>query len=122
MFELIDKDANITGTSLQGHIEADFDDLVKAFGKPTYDSIEDGPSDKVHTQWALEFEDEEGDLVVATIYDWKEDSPFASRVGTYNWHIGGNSYAAVEAVYDYAKAYESTQGGVAFFGEETANA
>tara|TARA_E500000081_G_scaffold145882_1_gene168269 strand:+ start:1554 stop:1886 length:333 start_codon:yes stop_codon:yes gene_type:complete len=106
MFELIDKDANITGTSLQGHIEADFDDLVKAFGKPTYDSIEDGPSDKVHTQWALEFEDEDENLVVATIYDWKEDSPHTSRVGKYRWHIGGNSYDAVSAVYDYANLKE----------------
>ena len=35
MFELIDKDASITGTSLQGYIEADYEDLVKAFGEPT---------------------------------------------------------------------------------------
>ena len=103
MYELIDKDASITGTSLQGYIEATYDDLVKAFGKPSYDSTEDGESDKVHTQWALEFENEEGDLIVATIYDWKEDSAYNSRVGKYRWHIGGNSYDAVEAVYDYAE-------------------
>ena len=103
MYELIDKDASITGTSLQGYIEATYDDLVKAFGKPTYDSTEDGESDKVHTQWALEFEDEEDNLVVATIYDWKEDSAYNSRVGKYRWHIGGNSYDAVEAVTDYAE-------------------
>ena len=105
--KLVYKDAEITGTSLQGYITADFEDLVKAFGPPAYDSTEHGVSDKVHTQWALEFEDEEGDLVIATIYDWKEDSPYASRVGKYNWHIGGNSYAAVEAVYDYANVKES---------------
>jgi hypothetical protein len=103
MYELIDKDASITGTSLQGYIEATYDDLVKAFGKPTYDSTEDGESDKVHTQWALEFENEEGDLVVATIYDWKEENAYNSRVGKYRWHIGGNSYDAVEAVTDYAE-------------------
>ena len=120
--ELVYKDAEITGTSLQGYIKADYDDLVKAFGHPAYNSVEHGESDKVHTQWALEFENEEGDIVVATIYDWKEDSPFASRAGKYNWHIGGNSYEAVEAVYDYAKLQEGTQGGVAFFGEEAANA
>lgn len=106
MFELKYKDAEITGTHLQGHIEADFDDLVKAFGEPAFDSTRDGESDKVHTQWALEFENEDGDLIVATIYDWKEDSAFNSRVGKYNWHIGGNSYEAVEAVYDYANLKE----------------
>ena len=103
MFELIDKDASITGTSLQGYIEATYDDLVKAFGEPTFDSTRGDEGDKVHTQWALEFEDEEDNLVVATIYDWKEDSAYNSRVGKYKWHIGGNSYDAVEAVTDYAE-------------------
>ena len=106
MFELIDKDASITGTSLQGYIEATYDDLVKAFGEPTFDSTKGDEGDKVHTQWALEFEDEEDNLVVATIYDWKEDSAYNSRVGKYRWHIGGNSYEAVEAVYDYANLKE----------------
>jgi len=103
MYELIDKDASITGTSLQGYIEATYDDLVKAFGEPTFDSTKGDEGDKVHTQWALEFEDEEDNLVVATIYDWKEDSAYNSRGGKYKWHIGGNSYDAVEAVTDYAE-------------------
>jgi hypothetical protein len=103
MYELIDKDASITGTSLQGYIEATYDDLVKAFGEPTFDSTRGDEGDKVHTQWALEFEDEEDNLVVATIYDWKEDSAYNSRGGKYKWHIGGNSYDAVEAVTDYAE-------------------
>ena len=106
-YELTDKDASITGTSLQGYIEATYDDLVKAFGKPAYDSTEHGESDKVHTQWALEFENEEGDLVVATMYDWKEENAYNSRVGKYKWHIGGNSYDAVEAVYDYAEVQDN---------------
>ena len=103
MYELIDKDASITGTSLQGYIEATYEDLVKAFGEPTFDSTKGDEGDKVHTQWALEFEDEEDNLVVATIYDWKEDSAYNSRVGKYRWHIGGNSYDAVQAVTDYAE-------------------
>jgi hypothetical protein len=103
MYELIDKDASITGTSLQGYIEADYEDLVKAFGEPTFDSTKGDEGDKVHTQWALEFEDEEDNLVVATIYDWKEENPYTSRSGKYRWHIGGNSYDAVEAVTDYAE-------------------
>ena len=106
MYKIIDNDANITGTHLQGHIEATYDDLVKAFGEPIYDSTKHGLSDKVHTQWALEFENEEGDYVVATIYDWKEDSPYTSRSGKYRWHIGGNEYEAMSAVYDYANLKE----------------
>ena len=105
MYELIDKDASITGTSLQGYIEATYDDLVKAFGKPTYDSTEDGESDKVHTQWALEFENEDGDMIISTIYDWKERGPFDSREASkYRWHIGGNSGESAWAVQDYFDA------------------
>ena len=106
MFELKYKDAEVAGTSLKGYIKADYDSLVKAFGEPAYDSTKHGESDKVHTEWALEFENEEGDLIVATIYDWKEDSAYNSRVGEYNWHIGGNSYEAVEAVHDFAGVKE----------------
>ena len=106
MYKLDNNDAMINGTSLQGHIEATYDDLVKAFGEPAFDSTRDGESDKVHTEWALEFKNEEGDYITATIYDWKEDSAYNSRVGKYRWHIGGNSYEAVEAVYDYANLKE----------------
>jgi|TARA_Y100000385_G_scaffold266667_1_gene302043 hypothetical protein len=106
MYKLDNNDAMINGTSLQGHIEATYDDLVKAYGEPAFDSTRDGESDKVHTEWALEFQNEEGDYITATIYDWKEDSAYNSRVGKYRWHIGGNSYEAVEAVYDYANLKE----------------
>jgi hypothetical protein len=103
MYKIIDNDIDITGTSLQGYIVSSFDNLVEQFGKPAFDSTVDGESDKVHTQWTLEFENEEGDYVVATIYDWKEDSAYNSRVGEYRWHIGGNGYDAVEAVTDFAE-------------------
>ena len=106
MYKLDNNDAMINGTSLQGHIEATYDDLVKAYGEPAFDSTRDGESDKVHTEWALEFQNEVGDYITATIYDWKEDSAYNSRVGKYRWHIGGNSYEAVEAVYDYANLKE----------------
>ena len=101
--ELIDRDVNINGTSLQGYVTATFDQLVSTFGKPAFDSTVDGQSDKVHTQWALEFEDAEGNSVRATIYDWKEDSAFNSRVGDYRWHIGGDDYTAEDAVASWLK-------------------
>jgi hypothetical protein len=106
MYKLDNNDAMINGTCLQGHIEATYDDLVKAYGEPAFDSTRDGESDKVHTEWALEFQNEEGDYITATIYDWKEDNAYTSRTGKYRWHIGGNSYEAVEAVYDYANLKE----------------
>jgi hypothetical protein len=83
--------SNATGTSLQGHIETDYEELVKVFGKPQY-----GPNseyhDKVTCEWCLWIE---GSLV--TIYDYKEDK---TPMGTYSWHIGGKNKEAAELVYD----------------------
>lgn len=106
MYKIIDRDARVSGTHLQGHIVATYDELVEKFGEPVYKGEEAGGFDKVWTEWAIEFENSDGDSVIATIYDWKEDSPYASRVGKYNWHIGGNEYEAVSAVYDYANLKE----------------
>ena len=101
--QLIDRDVNINGTSLQGYVTTTYDRLVEVFGAPQFDSTRDGEGDKVHTQWALEFEDAEGNYVRATVYDWKEDSAFNSRVGDYRWHIGGDDYSAEDAVTDWLK-------------------
>ena len=94
-----------SGTHLQGHFTATYDELVKAFGEPTYMAERDGGFDKVWTEWNLEFRvpDEDGDFdyVVATIYDWKEESPYNSRTGKpYTWHIGGFDWRAEQAVGD----------------------
>ena len=101
-FEHVDSQA---GSSLQGHFRATYDELVTAFGEPTYRAEQDGGFDKVWTEWNLEFRvpDEDGDFdyVVATIYDWKEDGPYASRTGAvYTWHIGGFDWRAEKAVGD----------------------
>jgi len=98
-----------SGTHLQGHFTATYDELVEAFGEATYMAERDGGFDKVWTEWTLEFE-HKGDTVNATIYDWKEDSPYTSRNGkTYEWHIGGFDYRAEEAVGDvFAAAVKET--------------
>lgn len=90
-FEHVDFKA---GSSLQGHFRATYDELVKAFGEPTYRAEQDGGFDKVWTEWRLEFANGRKEPVYATIYDWKEDSPFTSRTGLYTWHIGGFDYRA----------------------------
>ncbi len=99
----VDHNANISGTSLVGHITISYDRLVEAFGEPTYKAEDEGGFEKVWTEWDLNFvcQDDDGDedCVKATIYDWKEDGPNASRDNPkYRWHIGGNGSEAEEAI------------------------
>lgn len=82
--------SRVSGTHLQGYIEANFDDLVKVFGEPAY-----GDGSKVFNEWSLMFEDN----TVATIYDWKESDAFVSvATPNYMWHIGGFTKDAVDRV------------------------
>lgn len=82
--------ANANGTCLQGYVSAYYHELVERFGEP------EGAGDKTTAEWCLEFEDG----TVATIYDWKE---YETPMGRYDWHVGGNSKAAVWAVMDAMK-------------------
>ena len=78
------------GTSLQGYISTTKGELVKAFGKPTYEALDD---DKTSIEWVLQFEDG----TIATIYDYKrEGSGYYGEEGAllgdneeYDYHIGG---------------------------------
>ena len=93
--KLIDTEATVGGTSLQGYIKTTYDDLVEVFGEPRYT----GGDDKVTTEWDLEFEVDD-EYVVATIYDWKLDkTPF----GEYRWHIGGHFAFAADVVTQFMK-------------------
>ena len=78
--------SNVGGTSLQGYVEANYLELVAAFGEPHY---KDG--DKTTAEWAFELElvdPDSGDeyTTTVTIYDWKMGS---TPMGQYQWHIGG---------------------------------
>jgi len=86
------------GTSLRGTIEATYEELIEAFGEPTYsDTSSDG---KVSTEWMLRFELASDMAVVATIYDWKMyDGGTACRSGEkFRWNVGGFSFRALELV------------------------
>ena len=77
------------GSSLMGYITTNYTKLVELFGEPNCP-----PGDKTWTSWDLCFRvwDEDGEDsedVYASIYDWKESHPDHSRIGTYQWHIGG---------------------------------
>lgn len=86
-----------SGCSLVGTIEATYEELIEAFGEPTYK--EPSGDGKVSTEWTLEF-DYHGKYVVATIYDWKMyDNGTACRSGEkFEWHVGGFNYEALELV------------------------
>jgi hypothetical protein len=59
-------------------------ELIKVIGEPTY-VVNDG-EDKVNIEWELE--DDNGNVI--TIYDWKE----YRKIGydeKINWHIGGKN-------------------------------
>ena len=93
--KLIDTEATVGGTSLQGYIKTTYDEIVEVFGEPRYT----GGDDKVTTEWDLEFEVDD-EYVVATIYDWKlDETPF----GEYRWHIGGHFAFAAEVVTQFMK-------------------
>ena len=103
------KGATANGTSLQGYINATYDQLVAAFGAPDYGPDDQG--DKVTCEWCFEFENG----VVATIYDWKRD---CTPYGYYEWHIGGETKQAVwlvtqafeaskDALYNMVKEYDN---------------
>ena len=93
------------GTSYKGMVHTTFEKLVEVFGEPNVSA-----SDKVFTEWGIEFrvpveDDGMGDVddydtFSATIYDWKEPHGSASHYGKYGWHIGGRDHRSVELVYE----------------------
>jgi len=75
--EIINYDLPIFGTSLQGYIDATYEDIVKAFGESKGPSM-DG---KVTNRWSVLI-----DGVLCTIYDYKKN---LNTGEIERWHIGG---------------------------------
>lgn len=88
--------SEIQGTSLQGYMVASYEDLVKAFGEPTFDTPSgDGKTD---VEWLLKIYDHEFDEDhVVTVYNWKDyDNGVEARSNPkYEWHIGGRKKIVV---------------------------
>lgn len=72
-------------TSYKGFINCYYEELVKAFGKPSKGS------DKSTCEWVITFEDG----TICTIYDWKTVS---TPMLMYGWHIGGRTIRSVSLV------------------------
>ena len=82
-------------TSLQGHIDISYKELVKIFGES--DCWDDYKTD---AEWDIEFEDR----TVATIYNYKTGKNYLGEEGLSkeeirDWHIGGRNKRAVELVH-----------------------
>ena len=85
--------ACLNGSHLQGRIVADVSDLVEMFGSPFMPP----QPDKTTMEWSLLFVDEEtGESVPATIYDWKR---------TPGWSVGGYDHRAVEMVKTFLRGF-----------------
>ena len=80
------------GTFFVGYVLATYSELVAAFGRPL-----PGDGEKTQAEWIIEFRDENDDLHVATVYDWRRDEP-AERVTL--WNVGGYKFDVVSMVED----------------------
>jgi hypothetical protein len=81
------ENANETGTSLQGYINATYSQLLEVLGKPTYD--EPSGDDKVQLEWVIEFKGN-----IFTIYDWKTGSREYTENELTEFNVGGTTSAA----------------------------
>jgi hypothetical protein len=85
----------INGTSLQGYVDAKYEDLMRVFGPPHTN----GDGYKVDAEWCLVLESGK----VATIYNYKDGHNYNQGGGLTielitDWHIGGTTEAVVEEV------------------------
>ena len=89
------KMADANGTSLKGYVATTYNNLIKAFGLPTFE-IPPSKMDKVTIEWILRF----ADGTIATIYDWKGYGYKPSPDEIYEWHVGGHHASVVALVKD----------------------
>ena len=68
-----------------------YDELVHSFGQPTFEGV--SPDEKTRVEWNLTFDLEDGNVVKATVYDYKADHTPLNELKM--WSIGGwNEMAA----------------------------
>ena len=84
-----------TDGHLQGYIDADYNILVKLFGKPS-DFYDDYKSD---AEWQIQFKDG----IKCDIYNYKDGKNYCGDDGLEveeirEWHIGGNDKVVVERI------------------------
>lgn len=95
------------GTCLRGSLgDVPYSVLVKLFGEP---ELIQEPEDKVDCEWALFLTDEDGDVHVVTIYNWKDGYNYCGSEGKpvhliTEWNIGGLSSHAAHLIEHIAQS------------------
>jgi len=85
---------NISGTALIGEISVPYARLVEIFGQP-----DGGDGYKTDAEWTLTLPGGM-DVIVATIYNWKDGRAYCGVHGTdvediRDWHVGGKKREAL---------------------------
>jgi hypothetical protein len=80
---------NPSGTYLIGVLDVSYDKLISVLGESM-----SGDGYKTRCEWTIEREID-GEIVVATIYDWKQAIPVESVT---RWNVGGHSHKAMDLV------------------------
>ena len=101
-YEVANDFSLVSGTSLQGTVNATYSTLENLFGKPTFSTGD--PYEKTQTEWVIDgkvyFTDQWGDkdfeYIKATVYNWKTGG--STPTDEYQWHVGGHDYEAVDFV------------------------
>lgn len=97
-----------TGTSLQGSIEASYNDLVRMFGKPAYEGI----GDKVTTEFVIDYQVSDGrgesKYGTFTLYDWHFARNLNDDYAVTKWNVGGRGYDDSYAADLAQKLFEQT--------------
>lgn len=88
-------DAAFESSGLMGRIEINYSELCQVFGNENCE----GDGYKVDAEWQIKF----ADGTYATIYNYKDGRNYCGDDGLdvpeiTDWHIGGQSYDAVERV------------------------
>jgi hypothetical protein len=86
----VNKAPSVNGTHYQGCFDMSYSELLNKLGNHK------GSGDKTLAEWDLIGEDEDGNQIVATIYDWKNYGLSLEYIT--DWHIGGYNKKALDLV------------------------
>ena len=91
---MLKKTNDISGTSLQGYLNASYDKIVKVLGEP-HENYDDG---KIDAEWNFKINSH-----VVTLYNYKDGKNYLGSEGAdikdiTIWHIGGHDKRVLKEV------------------------
>ena len=85
-------DLDLRGTHKVGSLTIRFDELVAKFGEPNWTKYTRDDLPKTYCEWNIEISDEDEDEIsVVAIYDWKLPDDAHPRDNT-TWNVGGRNF------------------------------